>query len=646
LVFSKYWFWYGVSGAGCFLLIKRLQLKSKTDEEAALLPEIEDVSETTAKAVAQIQFRERVAFATGIFILIFSFFSSSLLPTMFEMMVPSAIKSYAQSRMRYQWNSSSSSGWRWVWTWYLALGEPAFKYWPDLLVFYGLIFLTALISFLSTSLPISLGRRLSRRIRVPGYTFTLGQVGFLFIWLFGFVSLLVYWGRRKYWDTTNRSAIPKAELWARIIGQLANACLGLVLLAVPRNVGLFPGIPWESVLIPFHYASARIFIVLITIHAFLWFRAGIHHGFMAKYPIGFKYPYLWYDNWTIALAILVFICVLIAMGFLAFIRRSHWEIFKWSHHVASLALVVTVIWHASMAWYYFLPGIILYLCDRILRYLKGVNASGSLEKNLVQANVIDDNLIVLKYPAEWARKPGQYAWIHISEVSLYEWHPFSISSGPGSIASHHIKVQGHASWTWNLRQVIRQNKDLTLSVDAPYGTPPNFNAFDKICFVAGGIGITPIASVLLSQSRLVVPTKLIWIAKSRTLFRNLNLPLAKMITASVAQFESKFDLALFETCPEKKEEDISISDGENDDPIFGLPINTGRPDIAAQISNFCVTPQLVMTSNEKTKETSSSRVEDYSGVLVFAVGPPALVASARKISDELGLTFHAEAFEL
>jgi len=168
-----------------------------------------------------------------------------------------------------------------------------------------------------------------------------------------------------------------------------------------------------------------------------------------------------------------------------------------------------------MSWYYVAVGIILYTVDHVIRFSRVVGTTIILE----QASVIDasdSSVSYLAYKAcetsisAYGRKQslkyemGQYFFINIPELSILEWHPFSISSAPSdSYITHHIKMMGTNQWTGKLAKYIKQIeksdskkalKRVVMNIDGPYGSPLRASQYNGILFVAGGIGITPIHS--------------------------------------------------------------------------------------------------------------------------------------------------------
>jgi ferredoxin-NADP reductase len=126
---------------------------------------------------------------------------------------------------------------------------------------------------------------------------------------------------------------------------------------------------------------------------------------------------------------------------------------------------------------------------------------------------------------------GQFAWLFVPGVSKLSWHPFTISSPPSvaesnGLVTFHIKAMGPGTWTQKLAQHVSALVSdtpadssinaantpllisppaavssvaavpLALTVDGPYGRPWDFTNRKAMVFFAGGIGITPMFSML------------------------------------------------------------------------------------------------------------------------------------------------------
>ncbi|KAE9022264.1 hypothetical protein PR001_g12015 [Phytophthora rubi] len=99
---------------------------------------------------------------------------------------------------------------------------------------------------------------------------------------------------------------------------------------------------------------------------------------------------------------------------------------------------------------------------------------------------------------------GQYVFVCVPEISLLEWHPFTISSSPTEVAvTFHIKVVG--DWTQRLRKLtesadIGNRLPVDMLVEGPYGgvsidiyRPQTYSHF---VLLSEDIGVLPMRSVV------------------------------------------------------------------------------------------------------------------------------------------------------
>ena len=127
------------------------------------------------------------------------------------------------------------------------------------------------------------------------------------------------------------------------------------------------------------------------------------------------------------------------------------------------------------------------------------------------AGGVDVN-VVEKVPFE----SGQFCFITLSNVSAMQSHPFNFSGGMADpYNTVHIKSMGPQSWTGQLLTLAQNMKEVNegdasnkgnkalvdlskikLSMDGPYGEAFPFQRTSSILLIGGGIGITPLHSVL------------------------------------------------------------------------------------------------------------------------------------------------------
>lgn len=95
---------------------------------------------------------------------------------------------------------------------------------------------------------------------------------------------------------------------------------------------------------------------------------------------------------------------------------------------------------------------------------------------------------------------GQYYFVNFPAISLTEWHPFSVSSGPreDTVEMH---IRGLGDHTNRIVALAKEREEsgvpTTVCIDGPYGLQDfNYRTYPMILLAAGGIGVTPIMGML------------------------------------------------------------------------------------------------------------------------------------------------------
>ncbi len=111
--------------------------------------------------------------------------------------------------------------------------------------------------------------------------------------------------------------------------------------------------------------------------------------------------------------------------------------------------------------------------------------------------------------------PGQFAFLTIENPACtHEEHPFTIASAPSDKDSLQFIIKEDGDWTRKLGEVRAGDKAV---VSGPFGVfSPWRHDVNRLILIAGGIGITPMLSILrqLHEEKSALAVKLIWTFQS------------------------------------------------------------------------------------------------------------------------------------
>ena len=472
-----------------------------------------------------------------------------------------------------------------------------------------------------------------------------------------------------------------------VFGHLTAINLTLAVLPVTRrSVWHFAfGLSFERA-IKWHRFVARMAVLSMLIHAaILVYSNGLQVLFhTTPLPAGIAAIY-----GTLAGA-----CMLL-MSLSAFepIRRRVFELFWYVHVPLFLSTIVFAALHSMYARYYLIAPVGLYAIDWLLRFSNTARSVAVVESAVLSDAAESWRVGRLTVSASMTPKAGQYVFINLPAVSLLQWHPFSVSSvpepfaaGSGSTFSVHMLDMGKSTFTNDACNLIASsayaNQPIQVRLDGPFGnlSIPHTD-YPTLVFVAGGIGFTPVASLLGEvlasdrQWRIYV----VWSCRHSDYFYSLFPDLLSQL-----QRDSRVSLHLFDTgsrgsarvvrsgmddsllardslqLPEEKHQHIdTLSTGSTSSsfastgvaalgqPHLRLDVSSGRPHLPALFSRVA-REHAGLEENRGRGRTSGSGsgLVGAAGVGVVSCGPSALLADVEAESMRFGYHYHQEVFLL
>ncbi|XP_027107740.1 respiratory burst oxidase homolog protein B-like [Coffea arabica] len=208
-------------------------------------------------------------------------------------------------------------------------------------------------------------------------------------------------------------------------------------------------------------------------------------------------------------------------------KLTGFNAFWYSHHLFVIVYILFIIhgyflylskkWYKKTTWMYLAVPMVLYAFERLIRAFR----SGYKTVQISKVAVYPGNVMALYMykPQGFKYTSGQYIFVNCSDISPFQWHPFSITSAPGDdYLSIHIRTLG--DWTSQLKAVFSKvcqpptndksglrradiapemNKPRLprLLIDGPYGAPAqDYKKYDILLLVGLGIGATPLISIV------------------------------------------------------------------------------------------------------------------------------------------------------
>lgn len=195
-----------------------------------------------------------------------------------------------------------------------------------------------------------------------------------------------------------------------------------------------------------------------------------------------------------------------------------YELFVALHVPVAIVFLAMLFWHCNnylTSWNYLLSTVGIWLFSYLLRlfYLNWTRPGRHswLIGDEAAVTLMPENAIKITIPTQMKWRPGQYVYLRMPGISVFENHPFTIASlcsddFPSEYGEGYrdmvLVFRPFGGFTKKVLQKALEHgpwHTYRAFVDGPYGgMQRRIEAFDDVVLIAGGSGITAIVSQLLT----------------------------------------------------------------------------------------------------------------------------------------------------
>jgi NADPH oxidase len=330
-----------------------------------------------------------------------------------------------------------------------------------------------------------------------------------------------------------------------ISGHTSRIPLIFAFVTAMRNspLTLLLGIPFERA-IRYHKLSARLAYVNGLMHTYVSFAHPKPEGADTEPPLTSMRgsdpnfgKFLFSDTVKSGGTMLLVFMTLMMVTALPFVRRRVFEVFYYLHVVFVVSMVVCAFFHTGVV----VPSLVALTwgVDLVIRKLYMACIRYPRKASV---RTISDTVVEVCFPKTdgFDYNPGQYINIAIPELSVFEWHPFSLSSSPEQkFVTLHIRRVG--GWTSALYDLASKQMEVSILLEGPYGSVGVDLASDRykmVMLFSGGIGVTPMQALcnqlMYEQStgmRELKKLSFVWIERDPNVVQNVDVVRRKVWSA-------------------------------------------------------------------------------------------------------------------
>ena len=236
----------------------------------------------------------------------------------------------------------------------------------------------------------------------------------------------------------------------------------------------------------------------MAIHAFMYLNFYVQNGLLLNRI----------RDWDVILGLTaISSALLIGTTALARVRDWNYRVFFYMHVALSTVLLPVLYLHVSHLRVYILEAAAIYAILILQRNVDQASAQATI-KLLPGTNLLSITIPLTKKLSGKMYKPGQHIYLGFPSLpQKLRINPFSIANPrPNDDKNIHLVARALNGTTAILADLATKPQLTHLLIEGPYGSAayfPNFSAYDRILFVAGGVGATftlPLYQDLLRRS--------------------------------------------------------------------------------------------------------------------------------------------------
>ncbi|XP_004301590.1 PREDICTED: ferric reduction oxidase 7, chloroplastic-like [Fragaria vesca subsp. vesca] len=295
------------------------------------------------------------------------------------------------------------------------------------------------------------------------------------------------------------------QMSAYCFGLIVLSCLAFLFLPIARGSILLRliDIPFEHAT-RYHVWLGNLIFFLVTMHGLCYMIVWMIRGIIPSEVIEWKSD----GGANLAGIICYGFFVLIWVTTLPPVRKRYFELFFYTHQLYVFFVIFLALHIGGVNFSKAAGGIFLFMLDRFLRFCQSRRTVNIVSATCFPCGTVK---LVLPKPANLHYNALGFIFLQVKNISLLQWHPFSVSSSPLDGKYHlEVLIKTVGEWTTKLRETVSKNSaedsDIQLphapyqimaSVEGPYGhESPYYLRYEKLVLVAGGSGISPFLAIL------------------------------------------------------------------------------------------------------------------------------------------------------